>query len=276
LVDCTVFAPLSVARDHWMLVQVYLHKPGQAKAAAALAAEVDLETTRRGGGGLLEPLATGAVIDVELEMPGLVVDETEQRIVWRDRPTAASFSVKPPTGHPLGPTPGVVIVRAEGIPLRRLAFQVTVERKSQRTPKLEVQNGDDVRFRSAFVSYATADRTEVTARAQVLTAAGITYFQDVLTLDPGERWKRELYRRIDDCDLFLLFWSKSAKSSEWVRREAKRAIAQRARHPSRLPEIRPVILPPPPVERPWPELSHLHFNDKLLCPSLTRLAGHQG
>ena len=41
------------------------------------------------------------------------------------------------------------------------------------------------------------------------------YFQDVLDLEPGERWERALYRHIDESDLFLLFWSSNAKQSVW-------------------------------------------------------------
>jgi hypothetical protein len=52
----------------------------------------------------------------------------------------------------------------------------------------------------------------------------IDYFQDVLDLEPGQLWEEELYRRIDECDLFLLFWSASARELEWVRREVVRAL----------------------------------------------------
>lgn len=45
-------------------------------------------------------------------------------------------------------------------------------------------------------------------------------FHDILELDPGERWAQELYKHIDTCDAFFLFWSKAAKASEWVLREA--------------------------------------------------------
>jgi len=58
------------------------------------------------------------------------------------------------------------------------------------------------------------DRDKVLTRVQMLTAVGIRYFQDVLNLDPGDRWERQIYRRIDECDLFLRFWSSAARESE--------------------------------------------------------------
>jgi hypothetical protein len=120
-----------------------------------------------------------------------------------------------------------------------------------------------VRYRYAFISYASQDRTEVLKRVQMLDRTGVDYFQDLLSLDPGERWKRTLYRKIDDSDVFFLFWSTAAKQSEWVMKEVRYAIERRGGNEFAPPEIVPVIIEgPPPV--PPAELRDLHFNDKFL------------
>jgi hypothetical protein len=49
-----------------------------------------------------------------------------------------------------------------------------------------------------------------------LRALQIEFFRDVLGLDPGELWERRLYTEIERHDLFLLFWSRAAKESDWV------------------------------------------------------------
>ena len=122
--------------------------------------------------------------------------------------------------------------------------------------------GDDAsRYRSAFLSYATEDRDQVIRGAQMLRSVGIECFQDVVDLDPGERWERRLYEEIERSDLFLLFWSRAAKASRWVRKEAVHAVDCGGAQPGR-PEIKPIILERPPSE-PWPELAHLHFGDPL-------------
>jgi hypothetical protein len=46
------------------------------------------------------------------------------------------------------------------------------------------------RYRKAFISYASPDRGEVLKRVQMLRLARIRYFQDVLRLEPGDRWQR--------------------------------------------------------------------------------------
>jgi hypothetical protein len=62
----------------------------------------------------------------------------------------------------------------------------------------------------------------------------------------------------------VLFWSSAAKHSSWVRREVAHALTRQGDHHLMPPEIRPVILEGPPVPAPWAELSHLHFDDRVL------------
>jgi len=86
----------------------------------------------------------------------------------------------------------------------------------------------------------------------------------VLNLEPGDRWEQELYRNIDECDLFLLFWSTAAKESKWVLQEVLYALERQGKDGLNPPEIIPVIIEGPPLVSPPDELQHLHFNDKLL------------
>ena len=89
-------------------------------------------------------------------------------------------------------------------------------------------------------------------------------FLDKMFLEPGKRYEPEIYDYIDNkADVFLLFWSKNAAASEWVKKEYTRALQRQkrdARPAVRRPEIIPVPLespiPPPPAE-----LSDIHFGD---------------
>ena len=113
------------------------------------------------------------------------------------------------------------------------------------------------RYNHAFLSYASPDRKEVLKRAQILEAAGVSFFQDTLKLDPGTRWEKAIYKNIDTCDLFLLFWSKAALESEWVIKEAEYALKRQG--DGDVPDIVPVILEAPPL--PPASLAAIHFND---------------
>jgi len=104
----------------------------------------------------------------------------------------------------------------------------------------------------------------VLKRVQMLKRLKVRCFQDVLDLEPGDRWEEELYRHIDRSDLFLLFWSRAAKGSAWVMREVKYALRRQGERAGGLPEVVPVVLEGPPIPAPPPELQHLHFNDQIL------------
>jgi hypothetical protein len=91
----------------------------------------------------------------------------------------------------------------------------------------------------AFLSYSSSDRTEVLKRAQGLRAAQIEVFQDVLSLDPGERCKQQIFKRIDESDIFLLFWSQAARDSKWVLKEARYALKRKKKSALGLPSSSP-------------------------------------
>ena len=161
---------------------------------------------------------------------------------------------------------GIVIVSMDSVPVGQIMFRVTVTTITQvQTPSQLLPVGEMARhYFKAFVSYASEDRAEVVKRVQMLPLQGITFFQDLLDLSPGDRWEKELYRRIDESDLFLLFWSTAAKQSEWVLRELRYAISRKGGKDENPPTIHPVMIEGPPPPTPPQELQHLHFNDYLL------------
>ena len=119
-------------------------------------------------------------------------------------------------------------------------------------------------YKKAFISYASTDRNEVLNRVQMLSLLHINFFQDLLSLEPGQRWEQEIYHHIDESDVFFLFWSSAAKASRWVMDEVSYAMSRKNGDDSNPPAIIPVIIEGPPPVTPPEELSHLHFNDYLM------------
>ena len=272
-VDCTVFAPPEVAAGQSFLVQVFAHLWESAEEAAELALEMDADARRRAFRSLEVPVPRGERLHFELSMPGLEIDDPVQSLVWTGRPQSAQFGVSVPPDRAQGTVIGTVTVSRRTVPIGHLKFKLAVTADARvgaagetgtAAPDPEPRGDAAQRYARAFVSYASSDRRKVLERVQMLGALGIHYFQDVLDLEPGERWERKLYERIDDCDLFLLFWSSAAKESEWVRKEIDCALARKGGDELAPPEIRPVILEGPPIVPPPPELSHLHFSDRLI------------
>jgi TIR domain len=92
----------------------------------------------------------------------------------------------------------------------------------------------------------------------MLRLVGIAFLQDLLSLDPGQRWAQQLYRHIDTSDVLFLFWSTPAKKSKWVTKEWRYGLKQKG-----LDFIKPVIIEGPPPVAPPRALKKLHFNDWL-------------
>jgi len=259
IVDCTVFAPPSAPRNSVIFVQVYAHLQEQVEGVIRLASEFDSEGKRRAVKSLEEVVARGTKLSFELIVPEMQVTDPIQSIVWRGKPDAAQFAVEVPGDCPLGACIASVIISAHSVPIGHIKFKLQITEPGFEALSNEAVGEEAKRYNLAFISYASADRSKVLARVQMLDLVGIRYFQDVLNLRPGDTWTKEIYRNIDSCDLFLLFWSKAARDSEWVMKEIRYA---RKRQPP--PEIRPIILEGPPVITPPEDLNDLHFNDRFV------------
>lgn len=260
----TVFAPPTVAIGAPFLVQVFAHLSDGAEEAASLATEFDAAATRRVFRSLETEIARGTRLTFELTMRGAEVDDPVARLVWNGRTEGVQFGVTVPRTAPAGALIGMVTVSQDSVPVGHFKFKLQVV-EGPATGQASEPVGDSARrYTMAFISYASQDRDKVLSRVQMLRPLGIRYFQDILDLEPGARWERELYRHIDECDLFLLFWSRSAKESKWVLEEAKYALARKGEDEFAPPEIMPIILEGPPILPPPPELARLHFNDRLI------------
>lgn len=167
----------------------------------------------------------GARVEVSLAVNGLLIDEPVQSVVWRGQPVFCQFLITTPagtSGHSFFP---VVRVSIDGSLVGYIKFRISSDSFAA-NPQSRPLGDHTRRYGNAFVSYATKDRKEVLKRVQMLNVLKTKFFQDLLSLDPGDRWEQKLYETIRNCDLFLLFWSQAAKNSEWVIKEAEYALKQ--------------------------------------------------
>lgn len=171
-----------------------------------------------------------------------------------------------PCSQPPGNLIGTITISHNRVPIGHIKFKLTVIAADQLVIISTPQPVGVVAqcYKKAFISYASNDRSEVLKRVQMLAGLRIDFFQDVLSLEPGDRWEKELYRQIDKSDLFLLFWSSSAKQSPWVMKEVLYAIRRKGGNDFAPPEIIPVLVEGPPPVEPPSELAHLYFNDRLI------------
>jgi hypothetical protein len=259
LVDVSVFAPPRAKPASSIMVQVMLHMAGDLQDAQERAKLIDDAAVLRGNTTLEVLLPRGAKAIVMLSDPALEIVQPVQTITWRGRLGVANFVVKlPPSGDiDLFPT---VHVSVDGAVVGEVTFKLSLSAAA--TPAAYSRRETTPRkYRRVFFSYSSLDRQKALEIAQSYRVAGIEFFQDILNLDPGHRWERQLYGEIDNCDLFLLFWSRAAAESEWVAKEARYALERRAASKDKRPDLVPLILEGPPAPTPPDFLQHLHFND---------------
>ncbi len=246
-VDCTVFAPPSAPPGGTILVQVFLHLPDQSERAEELATTFDDTAKARMFKSLDVHIPRGAKVQIFFDCQDLAVESPTQEIIWRGRPEPCNFLVTLPETEMARDYYPVIQVSIDETPAGRIQFKLTADATvTSATLAAEPQGETSRYYRYAFLSYASKDRAEVLKRAQSLRATNIDFFQDILSLDPGERWESALYSHIDNCDLFLLFWSKAAAESEWVLKEIEYALARRRDSGESVPDIKPIILESPP------------------------------
>jgi hypothetical protein len=275
-VQVSVFAPAIADIGTTLLVQVFAHLIERSQQAFVAAHEFDPDATRRGHRTLHLPIRLGARLVLELRIDALEVVDPIQLMVWTGTTESVGFAVEVPIAAPRGATVvGTLSVRCDAIPVGDVTFKLRIRALDQQSGLREGCNPEHPsatsaarRFDRAFLSYAHEDRAKVLESVKVIRALGMHFFQDLLALSPGEEWEARLYRELDACDVLLLFWSRAAKNSPWVRKEVDYALRHRAQCDEARPAIRPVFIEGPPPEPPWDdlqqELQQLHWNDSLL------------
>ena len=115
-------------------------------------------------------------------------------------------------------------------------------------------------YAKIFVSYSRKDKVVAEAYRLAQLALGNDVFMDTYSIRTGEDWRVALARAIDSADVFQLFWSENAATSDNVHDEWDYALHYRCPDNRCADFIRPVYWKPPsPIPTPPAELSHLNF-----------------
>jgi hypothetical protein len=207
----------------------------------------------------------GAPVTVRLQAEG-ADSPPPVELEWSGRSNLAVFPLRPAE-----PTPAridlVFHVLLAGVPMGLVPL--TVEGPAGDSPPAAALPRRAPN--SAFASYASADAQAVGLCLSALSrwAPTLAIFQDCLDLQPGEAFKPQLERRIRDSDAFLLFWSRRAAQSRWVRWEFDVARAGKG-----LDAVIPMPLEDPALAPPPPELADRHWRDRYMMAraGLARIA----
>ena len=255
-----MYAPRCVSRGETFLVQVFAYLAPDTQAVDDLARTFDTRARRRAYTCLDLAVRHGQRLTFHVMAEGCSIDQPVRHVVWAGRTAPMQFAMHIDPRFARNAIIGKVSICLDGVPVGHLVFTLAIRVTGNDGRQADVSARV---YRQVFISYASADRAEVIKRVQMLSTLRINYFQDILHLDPGDRWEQKLYRHIDQADLFLLFWSSAARNSKWVRKEIRYALDRKGPRDSP-PEIVPVVIEGPPPPAPWPELENLHLTDRLL------------
>ncbi|MEM7311345.1 MAG: toll/interleukin-1 receptor domain-containing protein [Planctomycetota bacterium] len=93
-----------------------------------------------------------------------------------------------------------------------------------------------------FISYAREDLDKAKRLKGELQLAGANPWIDVEDVLPGERWRDDVLRRIERCDVFVALFSSAYSRSDYVRSEVKVALHELETRPRGRISIIPLLL----------------------------------
>jgi hypothetical protein len=216
------------------------------------------------GGRLIEAgtrppvrIPSSSELAIAIDLPDFDVAEPVDVFTWEGEIAQLAFVVRAGDVAP-GSYPGTARVSRFGLLLTRIVFEITIGTETVEQPVRRDRPQRNIR--SAFASYASADRHDVLQRVQGIRATGVDVFLDVLTMRAADDWESQLMQAIRERDVLYLFWSPAARDSQWVDREWRAGLAERG-----LDFIWPVPLTDPRDAPPPEELRSRHFNDDILA-----------
>ncbi len=234
--------------------------------AARASAQAKLE--RIGGAGAM-PLMdippdrqsgwiVGAPVTVRVTASHADVEPAERSFEWNGRENLAAFTVRVHDNAPGAELDLCFHVALANVPIASIPMPVALgARAANETPRVE-----SIRTaRSAFASYSSKDAQTVGYCLSSLTrwSPDLAIFQDCLDLKANESFKPQLANQIRASDVFMLFWSRNASSSPWVRWEY-----DTARQAKGIAAVIPMPLEDPKIAPPPQEFDDAHMRDRFM------------
>ena len=197
-----------------------------------------------------------SLIKVTLTSPDVVIEDGEEEQKWAGKYLDFEFAAKIPNDFAEEQILFSATVYINDLIATKLKLILDCERKPKRN--VTVTREDVV---SAFVSYASQDRSRVAAIIQGMKKArpNMDIFFDIESLRSGQKWEEALKSEISNRDILFLCWSKFARDSKWVDMEWRYALESKGEDC-----IEPIPIDSPDVCPPPVELQQKHFNDRML------------
>ena len=241
----SVFAPAEIKRRSHFVVQVYLHLIEETEKVMSFAIESDKNAERRDYIPLLNKLKRNDKVDIELNIYGdKIMYNARKCLVWQGSFTKCSFDYFVPNSLEVEELSCEINLFVNGNIVGDMRFLTAIVdyQPTILNPQVITRT-----FNKIFISYAHQDIEQVKHIALAYKAQGADYFFDRDKLAAGDIYEEEIFRYIDNADLFILCWSANAARSEYVSKEMAhallRAYPQLSRQDAKL-KIYPISIKP--------------------------------
>ena len=264
-VDFSVVAPDEVKPGKSSVIDLLMYTRGQkaiVRRTIEQAKEKSSEAARSSGSVSVKQ---GSCVTVLLFSDDIEITDGSRTMVWNGDALDFKFRVTPPDDYSGKEIDFGCCVQFDGIEITRLYFTVPIGSKKKAAVRFTRKD-----CRKAFVSYSHKDRLRVAEQLLAIqeVAPKLRFWMDNRSMTAGDMWRNAIASAIRNADVFLLFWSVSARESSEVRKEWEYALeleksdrrrAKRMKNGARF--ISPVPLDRPSECPPPEELSDLHFGD---------------
>lgn len=254
-VQFSAYYPRDLIPQQWQPLTAYIFQPSAARQVEADVRRVLgslLANVRRVLRGASQPIAEGTVITATPWLDGFQFNPPQITVGFYEAWHRLDFKLRAVRAPVNQATNGRLTFTVEGVIVADLPLSVYVGESGSSG---EVIAATQEVYKAIFCSYSHQDTAIVERVERAYRILGFDFLRDVHSLKSGQDWNDELYRLIDEADIFQLFWSDAAAQSDYVAREWQYAL-QLNRDSGNF--IRPVYWdsPMPPVPD---ELDHIHF-----------------
>jgi hypothetical protein len=258
-VHFSVYHPTELKPTRWYTFLAYVHVP-DVQDAVERDSQIRLDAERgahkRRLGVATETIARGAEIVAVPELPGCHFNPPQARLLWLEDWHRLEFRLQASPqmpGFESGfPVNGRIAFYVGPVLVAEVKLWAFISEGAEDADALPAHVKSTL-YDAVFVSYAHNDTRIVERLEQAYRVLGLEYLRDVRVLRSGQQWNRVLLEKIEEADIFQLFWSRAARQSEYVEKEWRHALVL-----DRPAFIRPVFWEKP-LPSPPPELGAIHF-----------------
>ncbi len=256
----SAYYPREVKPEDWQPLRAYMFRETAAEdvradAQAEFGPRTDIRETVREA---LAPIPEDALVTAIPDLPGFEFDPPQASARFRRDWRRFDFEFRAVDAPLDASADGRITFLVEGVIVADVPLSVYV---SQTAGQAVFQPAEAVSpYQAIFCSYSHKDTAIVERVEKASRYFNFRYLRDVTTLRSGEAWNPRLLELIEEADIFQLFWSAHAASSEYVRQEYLHAAALRNSGRKGRYFIRPIRWQEPMPAPPPPELAELHFD----------------